>query len=91
MDYSLSAWLGALAGMIAAAALYVPAVGLIDRRLRAQPRPASADERAAFEEKLSLVRRLILGMSVAILATLGYWVGKAIGAAASAAISPPVR
>jgi hypothetical protein len=91
MEYSLPAWLGALAGTIAAVALYVPAIGLLDRRLRAQRTPVSADERAAFEEKLSLVRRLILGTSVGILATLGYWVGEAVGAAGTASIPPPLR
>jgi hypothetical protein len=81
MEYSLSAWLGALAGTIIAVALYVPAIRFVGRRLRARNGPATLEERAAFEEKLSVVRRLILGIDIAILATLGYWIGKAIGAA----------
>ena len=37
------------------------------------------EDREAFEEKLSIARRLILGFDIAILATVGYWIGKAIG------------
>jgi hypothetical protein len=86
MDYSLPAWLGALAGTIVAVALYVPAIRLIERHLRAQGGPQTLEERAAFEEKLSIMRRLILGVGIAILATLGYWIGNAFAAAAP--ISP---
>jgi len=79
MDYSLPAWLGALAGTIAAVALYVPAIRYLDRLMRAEHKPMTAEEREAFEEKLSIARRLILGVDIAILATIGYWIGKAIG------------
>ena len=79
MDYSLPAWLGALVGTIAAVALYVPAIRYLDRHMRAEHKPATAEEREAFEEKLSIARRVILGFDIAILATLGYWIGKAIG------------
>ena len=79
MDYSLPGWIGALAGMVAAAILYVPGIRFVDRRMRAQGSPASLEQREEFEQKLSLVRRVILGIDVALLATLGYWIGKAIG------------
>ena len=79
MDYSLPAWLGALAGTVAAVALYVPAIRYLDRYMRAEHNPATTEEREAFEEKLSIARRLILGFDIAILATVGYWIGKAIG------------
>jgi hypothetical protein len=79
MEYSLPAWLGALAGTVVAVILYVPGIGLLNRHLRAQEGPATREERQAFEDKLSLVRRLILGFDIAILATLGYWIGHAIG------------
>jgi hypothetical protein len=91
MEYSLPAWLGALAGTIVAVALYVPVIRLIDRHWRAQGGPKTPEERAAFEEKLSIVRRLLLGLDIAILATLGYWIGKAIGAMGTAGISSPLR
>jgi hypothetical protein len=79
MDYSLPAWLGALAGTIAAVVIYVPAIRYLDRLMRAEHKPGTAEERAAFEDKLSIARRFILGFDIAILATVGYWIGKAIG------------
>ncbi len=81
MEYSLPAWLGALGGTVIAVAIYVPGVRLLDRHLRAQGGPTALEEREAFEEKLSLIRRLVLGVDIAILATLGYWIGKVIGGA----------
>jgi hypothetical protein len=81
MDYSLPAWLGGLAGTIVAVALYIPAIRLIERHLRAQSGPQTLEQRAAFEEKLSIMRRLILGAGIVILATLGYWIGGALAAA----------
>jgi hypothetical protein len=79
MEFSLPAWLGGLAGTVVAVAIYVPAIRLVARRLRAQSGPQTLEQRAAFEERLSVMRRLILGLDIALLATLGYWIGKAIG------------
>ena len=81
MEYSLPAWLGALVGAVIAVVLYVPAIRLVDRHLRAQGAPAEAEQREDFESRIALVRRSILGIGIAILATLGYWVGKALGGA----------
>ena len=81
MEYSLPAWLGALVGAAVAVALYVPTIRIVDRRLRAQGMPAEAEQREDFESRIALVRRLILGVDVAIMATLGYWIGRALGGA----------
>ena len=75
MEFSLPAWLGGLAGTIVAVAAYVPAIRIVERRLRAQSGPQTFDQRAAFEDRLSVVRRVVLGIDIAILATLGYWIG----------------
>ena len=75
MEFSLPAWLGGLAGTIVAVAAYVPAIRIVERRLRAQRGPQTLDQRAAFEDRLSVVRRVVLGIDIAILATLGYWIG----------------
>jgi hypothetical protein len=84
MDFSLPAWLGALIGTIAAVAIYVPAIKVIEQHLRAEAKAntkaQTRDERAALGAKLSVTRRLILGADIAILATAGYWIGKALGA-----------
>ena len=79
MEYSLPAWLGALAGTVVAVAIYAPAIRYLDRYMRAERKPQTDEERETFEEKLSIARRVILGLDVAILATVGYWIGKAIG------------
>jgi hypothetical protein len=79
MDISLPAWLGGLAGTIVAVVLYVPAIRVVERRLRAQSAPQTLEQRAAFEDKLAIARRAILGADIAILATVGYWIGNAIG------------
>lgn len=79
MEYSLPAWLGALAGTVVAVAIYVPAIRAFEAYWRAQKGPPPAPERAEFESRLSLLRRLILATDIAILATAGYWIGTAIG------------
>ena len=79
MEFSLPAWLGGLCGTVAAVILYVPAMRFLQRRLRAQSAPKTLGQRAAFEDRLSVLRRIILGAAIAILATFGYWVGKTIG------------
>jgi hypothetical protein len=87
MNYSLPAWIGALIGTIIAVAVYVPGVRILERRLRAQQGPEgepgggskALERHMAFEDKLSVLRRLVLGVDIAIFAVLGYWLGTAIG------------
>jgi hypothetical protein len=79
VEYSLPAWLGGLAGTVVAVAVYVPVMRAFERSLRAQMGPKTLEQRAAFEEKLSLARRTILGLDIAVLATVGYWIGKFVG------------
>ncbi|MGD0026081.1 MAG: hypothetical protein ABSC37_15935 [Xanthobacteraceae bacterium] len=88
MEYSLPAWLGGLAGTVVAVAIYLPAIRAVERRLRARSGPTNLEQRAEFDSKLSVMRRLILAIDIAICATLGYWIGSAIGAAGA---SPPLR
>jgi len=75
MEFSLPAWLGALAGTIIAVALYVPGIRIVERRLRAQGGPQTLEQRAAFDDRLSVVRRMILAVDIAVLAAAGYWAG----------------
>jgi hypothetical protein len=79
MEVSLPAWLGGLAGTIVAVAIYIPAIRVVERRLRAQRGPQTLEQRAAAEDRLSVLRRVILGTDIAILAVIGYWIGNAIG------------
>jgi hypothetical protein len=85
MEFSLPAWLGALCGMIAAAAIYVPVIRIVDRRWRKSSSVEAPEQRAAFEDKLSAVRRLILACDVALLAAAGYWLGNILGGRISGA------
>ena len=75
MELSLPAWLGALCGMVAAAAIYVLTIRRVERRLRGLSDVKTPAERGAFEGQLSVVRRVILAADVAILAAAGYWIG----------------
>jgi hypothetical protein len=84
MEYSLPGWLGALVGTVVAVVLYVPGIRIVDRHLRAQGGPMALDKREDFESRIALVRRSILAVDIAILATLGYWIGKALAAAGGA-------
>ena len=85
MEFSLPAWLGALCGMIVAAAIYGPGIRIIERRLRIASPLTTAAERSAFEDRLSLMRRVILAFDVGVLAVLGYWIGDIIGGKMSGA------
>jgi hypothetical protein len=79
MELSLPAWLGALCGMIVAAVIYVPGIRIIERRLRAASAPETLEQRSAFEDKLSVMRRVLLGLAIAVLAVAGYWIGNMLG------------
>jgi hypothetical protein len=79
MELSLPAWLGALCGMIVAAAIYVPGIRILERRLRAANVPETHEQRSAFEDRLSVMRRLLLGLDIAVLAVAGYWIGNTLG------------
>ena len=80
MDFSLPAWIGALIGTIIAVIIYVPGIRYFERQQRAQSGPMALEQRQAFEDKLSVMRRLILGADIAILAVAGYWLGAALSA-----------
>ena len=76
MDYSLPAWLGALAGTIVGVAIYVPSIGVIEQRMRAM---LAAQEHNSLDEKISIGRRVVLAIDVGVCATVGYWIGSAFG------------
>jgi hypothetical protein len=79
MELSLPAWIGGLAGTAIAVAIYLPGIRVVERHLRAETGPQTLEQREAFEERLSVLRRLILGAGIAILAALGYWIGTIAG------------
>ena len=78
MVLSFGGWLGAMVGAIVAALCYAMIIPTLDRRLRAGDRSATPQEREAFEEKLSIVRRTVLGIDMLAFASLGYWFGRGL-------------
>jgi len=79
MEYSPPAWFGGLVGTIVAVAIYVPGIRFVERRLCAKSGPQTLEQRGAFEERLSVIRRMILGAAIALLAIAGYWIGAMLG------------
>ena len=75
MLISLGGFLGAIVGTALGAINYVIMVPLLEQRLRALDKSETAAEREAFETKISLMRRLILGIELFTLGGLGYWLG----------------
>ena len=78
MELSLGGWLGAILGAIVAVVGYAMIIPSVERRLRALDKSATPQEREAFEEKLSVMRRTVLGLDIAAFASLGYWFGRGI-------------
>ena len=75
MLISLGGFLGAIAGTILGVANFVMVVGFVEQRLRALDKSETAAERQEFEGKISVMRRLILGIDIFVFGGLGYWLG----------------
>jgi hypothetical protein len=75
MVFSLAGFLGAIIGTILGVANFVLVVGFVEARLRALDRSETAAQREEFEAKISVMRRLILGIDVFVFGALGYWLG----------------
>jgi hypothetical protein len=75
MEISLGGLLGAVAGTAIGAANYVMVVPFVAQRLRALDKSETAAQREEFEAKISVMRRLILGIDVFVFGGLGYWLG----------------
>jgi hypothetical protein len=58
---------------------YGVVISVAEGRLRKLDRSQTSEEREAFERKLSLMRRLVLGIDIAAFAALGYWFGRTVG------------
>jgi hypothetical protein len=76
MELSLAGFLGAVAGTALGVANFVMAVGYVAARLRALDKSETAAQREEFETKISVMRRLVLGIDIFAFGALGYWLGK---------------
>jgi len=79
MDLSAAGLIGAFLGLVAGWASYLVVTNVLERKLRQLDKSESAAERAAFENKLALMRRLVLGIEVVTFTAVGYALGHLIG------------
>jgi len=79
VEYSLPGFIGAFVGVIIGVINYVAVISVVQERLRKLDRSQSLEEREEFERKLSLMRRLVLGIDIVAFAAVGYWFGRTVG------------
>jgi predicted DNA-binding transcriptional regulator len=79
MDFSLPGLIGGAVGIVIGVINYGVIVTFLEKRLRALDKSQSAQERADFEHKISLLRRIVLAAEVIMFAAIGYWFGWTIG------------
>ena len=79
MEYSLPGFIGAFVGVVIGVINYGVVVAVVEDRLRKLDRSQTPAEREEFSRKLSLLRRLVLGIDIVVFAALGYWFGRAVG------------
>jgi hypothetical protein len=79
VEYSLPGFIGAFVGVVIGVVNYGVVISVAEGRLRKLDRSQTSEEREAFERKLSLMRRLVLGIDIAAFAALGYWFGRTVG------------
>ena len=75
MELSLAGFLSAVAGTAIGVANYIAVVPFVEQRLRALDKSETAAEREEFESKISVMRRLVLGIDIFTFGGLGYWLG----------------
>jgi hypothetical protein len=78
MFHSEAGLIGAMLGCVVGAIQYLLFVGLIEKALRATEKVGSPEEHDLFEHKLSVMRRLILGLDIAVFAAAGYVIGASL-------------
>jgi len=79
VELSPAGFVGAVIGTIIGVINYAAVVVFVESRLRKLDRSQTSAEREEFERKLSLLRRLVLGIDIVVFAALGYWFGRTVG------------
>ena len=79
IDLSFAGLLGAILGTVVAAVAYGPLVVFCERRFRSRDPSQSPEERAMFEQEVSILRRVVLAADIIVFAGIGYWLGAMIG------------
>jgi predicted DNA-binding transcriptional regulator len=79
MAFSLPGLIGAAIALVIGLINYGVIVSVVEGRLRALDRSQTADERAAFERRITLMRRFILLTDIVVFPFVGYVFGKTVG------------
>jgi ABC-type antimicrobial peptide transport system permease subunit len=79
MELSAAGLIGAFLGLVAGWASYLFVANLLERKLRELDKSESPADRSEFENKIALMRRLILAIEVIALTAVGYALGQIIG------------
>lgn len=77
--FTLPAVIGAAMGATVGWINFKVVTGLVTAKLRELDRSADAAERAEFERKLVLLRRIMFVATVPVIAGVGYWLGRTVG------------
>ena len=79
MNFSLWSQIGALAGAALGYVNFRVIIAILEPRLRALNDSKTAEEHAAFERKIVLLRRILFALEIGILAVVGYFAGAWFG------------
>ena len=79
MDYSLPGFIGAFIGVVIGVINYAVIISIVESRLRKLDRSQTQAERDEFEHKVSLMRRIVLGIDIFVFSAVGYWFGRTVG------------
>jgi hypothetical protein len=79
VEYSLPGFIGAFVGVVIGVINFGVIISIVQGRLRKLDRSQTPAERDEFERKLSLMRRIVLGIDIVVFSAIGYWIGRAIG------------
>jgi hypothetical protein len=79
MTLSLWGQIGALIGALLGYINFRVIIGILEPRLRKLDGSKTAEERAAFERKLVLLRRIFFTFEIVVLGAVGYFVGSLFG------------
>jgi hypothetical protein len=78
MGLSIPGLLGAALALALGLVNYRLIVSVVGTKLRALDRSQTAEERATFERKLVLLRRIVLWTDIIVFPFVGYFVGRTI-------------
>jgi hypothetical protein len=79
VEYSLPGFIGAFVGVVIGVINFGVIISIVQGRLRKLDRSQTPAERDEFERKLSLMRRIVLGIDIVVFSAIGYWIGRTIG------------